>query len=80
LIFCLLLLVVANASYARVPIDSATISRLTGLTLAALPEFKAMEEIAAASNLQVAAYGGTAREITDLFIERAKWFEKLRKR
>ncbi|MBN8539568.1 MAG: hypothetical protein J0L82_04200 [Deltaproteobacteria bacterium] len=55
---------------ARVPLDVATVSRLTSLTLSAIPEFKAMDEIAETSNLRVAAYGGTAREVTDLVIER----------
>ncbi len=70
LIIGLLLGLTANSSFARVPVDVATISRLTSLTLNTIPEFKAMDEIAEASNLRVAAYGGTAREITDLVIER----------
>lgn len=69
-LFAILVNFVVLASFARVSLDVGAIARLTTLTMASIPEFKAMDEIANGSNLRIAAYGGTAREITDFVIER----------
>lgn len=57
------------AGYAA-SLDPATLSRLAGLTFKQIPEFQSMDEIAKVANLQVTAYGGTAREIADFVRER----------